>query len=127
VPHPGTGGASAVTPFMLSPMIAPAGSGFAIGPGPPQTSPPAPTIVATVIPIVQIGQRVILQLIPQTSPPSPGQLFDGGVLTTASDTLTFAIPGLASGQYFARVLVDGAESPLAYGYGGVPIGPVVNV
>jgi Pvc16 N-terminal domain/IPT/TIG domain len=127
VPHPGTGGASAVTPFMLSPLIAPAGSGFAIGPGPPQTSPPAPTIVATVIPIVKVGQRVLLQLIPQTSPPSPGRLFDGGVLTTASDTLTFPIPGLASGQYFARVLVDGAESPLAYGYGGAPIGPVVTV
>src|SRR5580704_13184023 len=127
VPHPGTGGASAAAPFMLSPLIAPAGSGFAIGPGPPEISPPAPTIVATVIPIVQIGQRVVLQLIPQTSPPSPGLLFDGGVLTTASDTLTFPIPGLASGQYFARVLVDGAESPLAYGYGGAPIGPVVTV
>ena len=130
VPHPGTGGASAVTPFMLSPMIAPAsppGSGYAIGPGPPETSPPAPTIVATIIPTVQQGQRVVLQLLPQTSPPGPGQLFDGGVMTAASDTVTFPIPGLPSGQYFARVLVDGAESPLAYGYGGAPIGPVVTV
>jgi hypothetical protein len=127
VPHPGTGGASAVTPFMLSPMIAPAGSGYAIGPGPPAGSPPEPSIVATVIPTVQVGQRVLLQLVPQTSPPGPGLLFDGGTLTMASDTLTFPIPGLAPGQYFARVLVDGAESPLAYGYGGAPIGPVVTV
>jgi hypothetical protein len=130
VPHPGTGGASAVTPFMLSPMIAPAsppGSGYAIGPGPPETSPPAPTIVATIIPTVQQGQRVVLQLLPQTSPPGPGQLFDGGVMQQATDTVTFPIPGLASGQYYARVLVDGAESPLAYGYGGAPIGPVVTV
>jgi hypothetical protein len=130
VPHPGTGGASAVTPFMLSPQIAPAsppGSGFAIGPGPPVGSPPEPSIVATVIPRVQVGQRVVLQLLPQTSPPGPGLLFDGGTLTAASDTLTFPIPGLPSGQYFARVLVDGAESPLAFGYGGAPIGPVVSV
>jgi hypothetical protein len=83
--------------------------------------------VATVIPIVKVGQRVLLQLIPQTSPPSPGLLFDGGVLATASDTLTFPIPGLASGTYFARVLVDGAESPLVYGYGGAPVGPTVTV
>ena len=130
VPHPGTGGASAVTPFMLSPMIAPAsppGSGYAIGPGPPQTSPPAPTIAATIIPTVQAGQRVVLQLIPQTSPPGPGLLIDGGTLTAAADTVTFPVPGVASGKYFARVLVDGAESPLAYGYGGAPIGPVVTV
>ena len=130
VPHPGAGGASGVTPFMLSPQIAPAsppGSGFAIGPGPPVGSPPEPSIVATVIPTVQVGQRVLLQLLPQTSPPGSGRLFDGGALTVASDTLTFPIPGLPSGQYFARVLVDGAESPLAYGYGGAPIGPVVSV
>ena len=69
----------------------------------------------------------MLQLLPQTSPPGPGLLFDGGTLTAASDTLTFPISGLPSGQYFARVLVDGAESPLAFGYGGVPIGPVVSV
>jgi len=130
VPHPGTGGASAVTPFMLSPMIAPAsppGSGYAIGPGPPQSSPPAPTIVATVIPAVKAGQRVLLQLLPMTSPPGPGLLFDGGTLTALSETLSFPIPGLPPGQYFARVLVDGAESPLAYGYGGAPIGPMVTV
>jgi hypothetical protein len=90
-------------------------------------SPPEPSIVATVIPRVQVGQRVVLQLLPQTSPPGPGLLFDGGTLTATSDTLTFPIPGLPSGQYFARVLVDGAESPLAFGYGGVPIGPVVSV
>jgi hypothetical protein len=135
--HPGAGGASAVTPFMLCPMIAttsPPGSGYAIGPGPPTGSPPEPSIVATVVPTVQAGQRVVLQLVPQSSPPgsgppgpAPGRLFDGGTLTAASDTLTFPIPGLPPGQYFARVLVDGAESPLAYGYGGAPIGPVVTV
>lgn len=121
VPHAGTGGASAAVPFMLSPLIAPSGGGFEIGPGAPGT------IQATVIPVVQVGQRVVLQLISQTSPPSPGRLFDGGVLTAASDTLIFPIPGLAHGTYFARVLVDGAESPLVYGYGGAPVGPTVTV
>jgi hypothetical protein len=62
-----------------------------------------------------------------TSPPGPGLLFDGGTLTAPSATLTFPVPGLPSGQYFARVLVDGAESPLVYGYGGPPIGPVVTL
>jgi hypothetical protein len=130
VPHPGTGGASAVTPFMLSPMIAPAsppGSGYAIGPGLPVGSPPGKSIVATVIPTAQAGQRVLLQLLPQASPPGAGLLFDGGVLTAASATLTFPTPGLPSGQYFARVLVDGAESPLGYGAGGAPVGPLVTV
>jgi hypothetical protein len=68
---------------------------------------------------------VVLQLTPQT-PPSTPRLYDGGTLIAASNTLTFATPGLAPGTYFAQVLVDGALSPLIPA-SGPPTGPVVTV
>jgi hypothetical protein len=123
VPHPGTGNASAPFGFMLTPMIAPSSppGGFAISVNPAFGSPPGPAIVVTVIPTIQAGQRVLLHLLPQSSPPAAGpQLFDGGTLTAASDTVTIPIPGAASGQYRVQVLVDGAESSLLPGPGGVP-------
>jgi hypothetical protein len=73
------------------------------------------------------GQQVVLQLLPQASPPTAGQLFSGGTLTADSNTLTIAVPGLASGTYIVRVLIDGAESPVVLGSGGVPVAPSITV
>ena len=38
-----------------------------------------------------------------------------------TDTVVFAIPGLPSGTYVVRVLIDGAESPLT------PVAPTINI
>jgi len=126
--HPGTGGASGIAAFVLNPMIAPGSppGGFAISVIPAFGSPPGRALAITVIPAVQAGQRVLLQLLPQTSPPASTRLFDGGTLTAASDTVTIAIPNVPSGIYAVQVLVDGAESQLHFGPGGVPIAPLVS-
>ena len=65
-------------------------------------------------------------MLPQAAP-STFQLFDGGTLTSTTDTLAFPIGGLAHGAYVVRVLVDGAGTPFVPGPGGIPAGPVVTV
>jgi len=72
------------------------------------------------------GQRVLLQLLPLGSP-GAGRLFDGGTLAADSNTVTIPIPGLPSGSYVARVLIDGAESPVVLGAGGAPVAPSITI
>ena len=107
--HPGTGVMSGATSFVLVPTITP-GSPHAVA---------GPAIAFTVTPQVKAGQRVVLQLISQST--SATELFDGGQLAVASSNLTIPTPGLATGTYFVRVLIDGALSPLA------PSGSTVTV
>lgn len=128
VSHPGTGSASNLAAFVLNPMIAAAGSpgGYAITVLPGYGSPPGLALHVTLVPVVQAGQRAVLQMLPQGAPAN-GQLFDGGTLTEASDTVTFPITGLAPGNYIVRVLIDGAETPVIPGPGGVPVEPLVTV
>jgi len=119
--HPGTGGASGIATFVLNPMIAPGSppSTYAISVEHGVGSPPGTAIAVTIIPTVQAGQRALLQLLPQASPPAAALLFDSGTLTEDSNTVTFPVPDLLAGNYLVRVLVDGAESPLTPGAGGV--------
>jgi hypothetical protein len=109
VPHSGTGIMSGAATFVLAPTIASGSLNAAAG----------PAIALTVTPQIEVGQRVVLQLISQAT--SVAELFDGGQLISASSNLTVPTPGLASGTYFVRVLIDGALSPLA------PTGPLVTV
>jgi hypothetical protein len=125
--YPRTGDTSNLAAFVLNPMFA-AGSpgGLAITLMPQFGSPPGPAIQVQLVPAVQPGQRVVLQMLPQAAPTNY-QLFDGGTLTSATDTLDFPIGGLAHATYIVRVLVDGAETPFVLGPGGVPTGPLVTV
>jgi hypothetical protein len=124
--HPGTGDASNLAAFVLNPMIAPTASpgGPAITVLPNFGSPPGPALQVTLMPGIQAGQHALLQMLPQATPANY-QLFDGGTL--AADTLTFPIGGLAPGNYIVRVLIDGTETQLTLGPGGVPVGPLVTV
>jgi hypothetical protein len=58
-------------------------------------------------------------------------LFDAGPISNVSDTLSFTLTlqggSVQPGQYFVRVRIDGAESPLDVGSGGAPVGPVVKL
>ena len=108
VPHPGAGAMSGAASFVLAPTITPGSLNAVAG----------PAIAFTVTPQVKTGQRVVLQLISQAT--SATELFDGGQLASGSN-LTVQTPGLASGTYFVRVLIDGAISPLA------PTSPLVTV
>jgi hypothetical protein len=128
VPHPGAGFRSAIAAFVLHPMIQPSSPpgnytitvAFNVG------SPPGTAIEVQVDPVVRAGQRALLQLLPMADP-SVGQLFDGGTIASDTDTLTFDVPGLASGSYLVRVLIDGAESPLELDPSGVPVAPSITV
>jgi hypothetical protein len=127
--HPGTGPTSAPAAFVLSPMIAPGAGpgGLAITLLPDEGSPPEPALEVGVVPQVQAGQRAILQMLPQASPPVGGTIFDGGVQTAATGTLVVPIGGLAHGTYFVRVLVDGAMSPLTTAADGATTGPSITI
>ncbi len=127
VPHPGTGAASAIAAFVLHPEIAPASppGGFAIDMG-STGSPPGPALVIGVQPTVRAGQRAVLHMLPQANLAAT-RLFDGGTIDADSDTLVIPIPGLPSGTYLVRILIDGAESPLVLGPGGAPIAPIFTI
>jgi hypothetical protein len=119
--HPGTGNASSIATFVLNPMIVPAAtpSGFAIV-AEAVGSPPELALAVTVLPRVRARQRAVLQMLP-TASPGTALLFDGGMMVADTDTVTFPIPGLPSGTYVVRVLIDGAESPL------VPVAPTISI
>jgi hypothetical protein len=119
VPHQ-QGYLSNVLPFMLHPII-------------PQSSPgvfeitQAPgTITVVVSPTIQPGQRALLELVPAAAA-TTSNLFDFGVAQTPMDSVTFAISGLAAGQYLVRIRVDGAESQFELDAGGAPVAPVITL
>jgi hypothetical protein len=127
LPHPGTGSASGVAAFVVTPVIAPgaAPGSFAVSVQ-AAGSPPGREVVVKLIPTVRAGQHAVLQMLPQANP-AAGWLFDGGTLRADSDTLTIPIPGLPPGTYLVRVLIDGAQTQLVPGAGGAPVAPSVTV
>jgi hypothetical protein len=119
VPHQ-RGFHSNVAPFVLHPVIVQA------SPGVYEISQAAGVVTAKVSPSVQLGQRVLLELIPQADPTS-ANLFDFGAAQAVTDTVTFPVSGLPAGQYLARVRVDGAESPFELDATGAPVAPVITL
>jgi hypothetical protein len=128
VPHPGAGFRSGIAAFVLHPVIQPGSppGSYAITVEFNVGSPPGIAIEVRVDPVVRASQRALLQLL-SIAEPTTGQLFDGGRIASDTDTLTFAAPGLASGSYLVRVLIDGAESSLELDPSGLPIAPSITV
>jgi hypothetical protein len=120
IPHPGAGFRSAIAAFVLHPVVVSATAEANVG------SPPGEAIAVKVDPVVRTGQRALLQLI-AIAQPEVTQLFDGGTIAGDTDTLSFAVPGLASGTYLVRVLIDGAESPLELDPSGAPVAPAITI
>jgi hypothetical protein len=89
------------------------------------------TLSVTINPDVQPGQRVTFMLnqnVPATPPPTPtAYSFTLAPFTIASGTLTCDITDVASGVYFIRAKVDGAESPLNLDSSSPTFGPTVTV
>jgi hypothetical protein len=119
VPHQ-QGYLSNVLPFMLHPVI-------------PQSSPGVfeitqalGTVTVAVSPTIQPGQRALLELVP-ASTATTSNLFDFGVAQTPTDSVSFAVSGLAAGQYLVRIRVDGAESQFEVNAGGAPVAPVITL
>jgi hypothetical protein len=69
------------------------------------------SVNVTLVPGVGQGQRAVLLL--NGAPPSPpaAHVFPNPPAPVDSATAAFAITGVAPGDYFVRVQVDGAESP----------------
>jgi len=116
VAHPGAGYESNVVPLVLQPVITP---------GPAS----ATEIEIAVTPDVQPAQRVTLML-NQTGGAAPAAyIFPVEALAVASSNLTIPIAGVAGGgaQYFIRLKVDGAESPLNLDTASPAFGPTVTI
>jgi len=115
-PHPGW--ESNVVALVLQPVLS----------GPSITG---STLSVSVAPDVQPGQRVTLLLNqkPAISPPPPpiAYSFPLPPFSVATGTLTCDITGVASGAYFIRAKVDGAESPLDLDPSSPTFGPTVTV
>jgi hypothetical protein len=112
--------------FVLHPQINRSNGGYEILAGPGAGSPPGTSVIATLTPPVRAGQRAILELL-SPAQPDVARLFDGGVATADTDTVSFPIAGLPSGSYLARIRVDGAQSPFDVDPSGTPIAPVINL
>jgi Pvc16 N-terminal domain len=91
----------------------------------PQGGAPLPALQVTVDLTVGKNQRAVLLLNSTTTSAS------GNFLTPprAADgtSLTIAIPGVPAGQYFLRLQIDGAESPVVLDPASVDFGPTVTL
>jgi hypothetical protein len=110
---------SNVAPFVLHPVIQ------------PQTA-VATSITVNITPTALTGQRVTLRLNEATLPPPAAPAaytFSLPPLAADSPSLTFAMTGVKGGntQYFIRVTVDGAESPLDLNPQSLTFGPLVTI
>jgi hypothetical protein len=89
-------------------------------------------IIVKISPAVQPEQRVTLLLNEATNPPpTPAAAYNFALapLTSSTSTLTFNVTGVQAGDttYFARVSVDGAESPLILDPTNPNFGPTVTI
>ena len=117
LPHPGN--ESNVIALVLQPVIVPAGATSTL-------------VTVTVTPDVQPGQRVTLLLnqTPVASSATPAAYtFTLAPVTAPTNSLGFNIVNVAGGgtQYFVRVTVDGAESPLDLDPSSISFGPTVTI
>jgi hypothetical protein len=94
------------------------------------------SIAATLSPAVAADQQVTLLLLEVGAPPdrtrraaAPRAPERNGVVSPAIDmaSVTFAFSDVPKGDYTARVRVDGVDSPLALGAGGVYSEPKVTL
>jgi hypothetical protein len=108
---------SNVAPMVLHPVITP-------------TSVSASQIKLTVNPTVQPGQKIKLLLNQITAtPPAAAYTFAVAPLTASSGSLTIPISGVTGGgtDYFIRLAIDGAESPLNFDSSSPAFGPIVTI
>jgi hypothetical protein len=120
VPHPGW--ESNVVALVLQPVLS-------------SPSVTGTTLSITVNPEVQIGQKVTILLNqnppaptpPATQPTPTAYSFNLPPITAPTTTLTCDVTDVASGTYFLRARIDGAESPVDLNPSSPTFGPVVTV
>jgi len=117
VPHKGF--ESNVAPLVLHPRII------------SQSAPNSTQVIVQTDVVVGKRQRVMLLLNKNTLVHPAAYSFTADPRPADMDTLTVAISGVEPGDYFVRVQVDGAESPLDLDPGPDPnnptLGPIVKI
>ena len=93
----------------------------------PQGGAPLPALQLTTDVTIGKNQRVALLLNSTTALNPPAHSFLSSPRVADSTSMTNAIPGVGAGQYFVRLQVDGAESPLDLDPASPGFGPTVTL
>ena len=110
-PPPGTphrGFESNVAAYVLRPTF----GGLSLDPAPAGGGPYSGTATVTVTPDVGRGQRVVLLLNSRTATPAHAYAFVAAPRSSDVDPIEVPLQDVVRGDYFVRVQVDGAESPV---------------
>jgi Pvc16 N-terminal domain len=123
--EPHRGFESNVAAFVLHPVFG--GLGSFTPPLPGGMAPYTGTVEVTITPVPAREQRIVL-LLNRTSPAVPSSYaFVADRRTSDGDPVVVKLEDLARGEYFVRVQVDGAESPLDLDPSSVDFGPKVTI
>jgi hypothetical protein len=91
------------------------------------SAPDSTHVSVTVAPAVGKGQRAVLLLNRVPGGPPSAHVFPNPPAQADGATLGFTISGVAAGDYFVRVQVDGAESPVVLDPADPLFGPTVTI
>jgi hypothetical protein len=122
--EPHHGFESNVAAFVLHPVF---GGLSAVPPG---STPYTGAVTVTVTPLPAREQRIVLLLNrtpPPTPPDPPAYAFTADSRANDGDPVVVKLEHVVRGEYFARVQVDGAESPLDLDPSSVDFGPKVTI
>jgi len=93
----------------------------------PQGGAPLPALQINLDVTLGKSQRVALLLNSTAAVNSTALSFSAPPRSADSTSVAIAIPGAGAGQYFVRMQIDGAESPLDLDPSSVNFGPTVNL
>jgi hypothetical protein len=123
--EPHRGFESNVAPFVLQPQILLPIIKTTVPD--PQGGPPLPALKLTADVTIEKNQRVRLLLNPTAAASLTAYSFSAPLRTADSTSITIAIPDVDADQYFVRLQIDGAESPLDLDPASPDFGPAVTL
>jgi hypothetical protein len=123
--EPHRGFESNVVAFVLHPVFG--GFGTFTPPLPGGPAPYSGAVEVTITPVPRSAQRIVLLLNRTTPADPPSYAFTANRRTADGDPVVVPLENLARGEYFVRVQVDGAESPLDLDPTSVDFGPKVTI
>lgn len=91
------------------------------------SAPDSTHVSLTVAPAVGQGQRAVLLLNRVPGGPPSAHVFPNPPAPADAATIGFTISGVAAGDHFVRVQVDGAESPVVLDPASPSFGPTVTI
>ena len=121
--EPHRGFESNVIAFVLHPVF----GGLSLSPAPSGVAPYTGKATLTITPVPAREQRIVL-LLNRTSPAVPASYsFTAQRRAVNADPVVVPLEDLARGEYFVRVQIDGAESPLDLDPASVDFGPKATI